>query len=85
MLVLNRKKGESIIVGDDIVIQIVDIQGDNIKLGIEAPKEVRVLRKELYEETIKANQEASQNIAELKEVMKQVKQYTNIKRKESDS
>ena len=73
MLVLNRKKGESIIIGDGIEIQVVEIQGDSIKIGIEAPKEVRIFRKELYEEIIRANTEASQNLTELKEVMEKVK------------
>lgn len=76
MLVLNRKKGESIIIGDKIEIQIIDIQGDNIKLGIEAPKEISILRKELYEEIITTNREASQNLSEYKEILSQVKHYT---------
>ena len=83
MLVLNRKKGESIIISDDIVVQIIDIQGDNIKLGIDAPREVSVLRKELYDEIIKANQEASQNFTELKDVMKKVNQFSKIKREDT--
>jgi len=85
MLVLNRKKGESIIISDDIEIQIIDIQGDSIKLGIEAPKEVSILRKELYEEIIRANKEASHNLTELKDMMKQVNQIVKIKRKEAKS
>ena len=85
MLVLNRKKGESIIISDYIEIQIIDIQGDSIKLGIEAPREVRILRKELYEETIRANKEASQNLEELKEVVKKINRLSHKEKQENDS
>ena len=47
MLVLSRKKGQSIMVGSDIEISIVDIQGDQIRLGIDAPKSVAIHRKEV--------------------------------------
>jgi carbon storage regulator len=47
MLVLSRKKGESICINDDIMITIVDIRGDKIRLGIQAPREVPVHRKEV--------------------------------------
>ncbi len=50
MLVLARKLNESIMIGDDIEIVIVDIKGDQIKLGIKAPKKIAVHRKEIYEE-----------------------------------
>ena len=49
MLVLSRKKNESIVVGDDITIVVVEIRGDKVRLGIEAPKEVPVHRSEVYE------------------------------------
>lgn len=49
MLVLSRKRDESIIIGDDIVITVVDIRGDKVRLGIQAPKEVPVHRQEVYE------------------------------------
>lgn len=47
MLVLSRKKGESIVIGDDIVVTIVEVRGDKIRLGIEAPRNVPVHRKEI--------------------------------------
>ena len=59
MLVLNRKKGEAIIIGNDIQIYIVEVQGDNIKIGIEAPREVSIYRKEIYEEIVEANRQAA--------------------------
>jgi len=49
MLVLSRKKNESIIINDDITIVVVEIRGDKVRLGIEAPKEVPVHRNEVYE------------------------------------
>ncbi|MBM3971718.1 MAG: carbon storage regulator CsrA [Planctomycetes bacterium] len=49
MLVLSRKKDEKIIISDNIAIMIVDIQGDKVRLGIEAPREVSVHREEVYQ------------------------------------
>ena len=49
MLVLSRKKNESIVIRDDIVITVVEVRGDKVRLGIEAPKEVPVHRHEVYE------------------------------------
>lgn len=49
MLVLSRKKNESIIINDDITITVVEIRGDKVRLGIEAPKTVTVHRQEVYE------------------------------------
>lgn len=48
MLVLSRKKDERIVIGDNVVITIVEIRGDKVRLGIEAPKEVPVHREEIY-------------------------------------
>jgi carbon storage regulator len=49
MLVLSRQRDESIVIGDNIVITIVDIRGDKVRLGIEAPNEVPVHRQEVFE------------------------------------
>lgn len=49
MLVLSRKKNESIVIGSDITIVIVEIRGDKVRLGIEAPKDVSVHRREVYD------------------------------------
>ncbi len=49
MLVLSRQKDESIIIGDDIEVTIVDVRGDKVRLGINAPRSVSVHRKEIYE------------------------------------
>lgn len=58
MLVLTRKKGEALIIGEDIEIKILDIAGDKVSIGIEAPKSVRVIREELISQTIEYNIES---------------------------
>jgi carbon storage regulator len=59
MLVLTRKKNESIVIRDDIVITVVDVRGDKVRLGIDAPKDVPVHRREVYEAIKKAEQQKS--------------------------
>lgn len=49
MLVLSRKKNESIVINNDIVIVVVEIRGDKVRLGVEAPKEIPVHRREVYD------------------------------------
>ena len=49
MLVLSRKKNESIVINNDITVVVVEIRGDKVRLGIEAPKEVPVHRREVYD------------------------------------
>lgn len=58
MLVLSRQRDESIIIGDNIVITIVDIRGDKVRLGIEAPTEIPVHRQEVYEAIQRENAKA---------------------------
>ncbi len=60
MLVLSRQRDESIIIGDNIVITVVDIRGDKVRLGIEAPKEVPVHRREVYEAIQRENNRTPQ-------------------------
>jgi carbon storage regulator len=59
MLVLSRQRDESIIIGDNIVVTIVDIRGDKVRLGIEAPTEIPVHRQEVYEAIQRENLKAS--------------------------
>lgn len=58
MLILNRKVGESIILGDNIEVKILDIQDGKIKLGIEAPRDISILRKEVYDAVIEENKKS---------------------------
>lgn len=60
MLVLSRHRDECIIIGDDIVITVVDIHGDKVRLGINAPVNIPVHRQEVYEAIQRENQQAAQ-------------------------
>lgn len=59
MLTLARKVNQAIIVNDNIEITVLDVKGDQIKIGIDAPKSVPIYRKELYEQIQQANAEAA--------------------------
>ena len=59
MLALSRKKNEAIVINNNIEITILEIKGDQVKIGINAPKEVPVYRKEVYMQIQEANKEAS--------------------------
>lgn len=61
MLVLSRKKNESIVINNDITIVVVEIRGDKVRLGVEAPKEVPVHRREVYD-AIKRNEQISKGM-----------------------
>ncbi len=59
MLALSRKSGESVMIGNDIEITVLEIKGDQAKIGIQAPKSVPIYRKELYVQITEANKEAA--------------------------
>ncbi len=65
MLVLSRQRDESIIVGDNVQITVVDIRGDKVRLGIVAPAEIPVHRKEVYDAIQRENQKAAAAATEL--------------------
>lgn len=69
MLVLTRKLGEAIQIGDDIEIIVVSVKGDQVKLGINAPKNVEIFRKEIYLEIKRENESASKGIADLLSIL----------------
>lgn len=60
MLVLTRKIGESIQIGDDIRLTVLSVQGQNVKVGVNAPKNVTVHREEIYEKIVEENKRAAQ-------------------------
>jgi carbon storage regulator len=73
MLALTRKIGDSIVVGNNIEIVVLGIQGEQVKLGIEAPKNISILRKEIYQQ-VKAenNQAANSKIKSLNNIMPKI-------------
>lgn len=60
MLVLSRQRDESIIIGDNVVVTVVDVRGDKVRLGIDAPIEISVHRREVYEAIQRENRLASE-------------------------
>ncbi|HAJ27389.1 MAG TPA: carbon storage regulator [Syntrophus sp. (in: bacteria)] len=61
MLILTRKLGEVVAVGDDIKIVIVDIKGKHVRIGVEAPRQTKIYREELYQIIREQNQESTQS------------------------
>ena len=69
MLVLTRKAGEGIIIGDDIKITIIELKGGGVRIGIDAPREMKVHRQEVFDRIEQENKEATQwDIADLNEL-----------------
>ena len=58
MLILTRRVGESIVVGDDVTVTVFEVRGDAVRIGIDAPRSVQVHRQEVYDELQAANQQA---------------------------
>lgn len=71
MLALSRKKGEAIIVNNNVEITILEVKGDQVKVGISAPKDVSIYRKEVYIQIQEANKEAggAQGLKALKNLL----------------
>lgn len=69
MLILNRKVGESIIIAEDIEVIVTSINGDSIKLGIKAPGDIGIYRKEVYEEITLENQSAKDSFKQFQKIM----------------
>jgi carbon storage regulator len=65
MLALSRRKDEAIVINNDIEIKVIEVKGDQVKLGISAPKTVPVYRKEVYLQIQEANKEAADSVANM--------------------
>ena len=59
MLVLSRRKGEAVVIGDGIKVTVIDVRGDQIRLGIDAPRSIAVHREEVYEQVLAENAAAA--------------------------
>lgn len=59
MLALTRKVGERIVIGDDIVVTVVSVKGESVRITIDAPKEVKIFRGEIYDEIVAENKKAA--------------------------
>lgn len=71
MLVLTRQPGESVVIGDSVTVTVISVEGERVKLGITAPKEMNIYREELYLEIRKANKDAVTSLdADLSEISK---------------
>lgn len=79
MLVLSRKKGESIVIGNNIEITILSVEGENVRIGVSAPKEIDIFRKEVFEAIQLNNQNAIIHAGELKDVLTQFAKIKNDK------
>lgn len=73
MLVLGRKRGESIIIDDQIEITINSVEGETVKLGIEAPRHITIHRKEVYLEIQEENKKAMSNVIDISDFLKMKK------------
>ncbi len=74
MLVLTRKSGERLVIGDNITLTVIEVRGDSVRLAFDAPKEVKIYRGEIYEAIVSENKEAAvqpgiTNIDFLKEII----------------
>ena len=84
MLILSRRLGESVTIGDDIVVTVVGVSGNQIRLGISAPKAVRVLREEIYKAIQKENQSAANASEPQSKLQGALKQFRGQRQEDSN-
>lgn len=83
MLVLTRKLGETIVIGDDIIVKVVDIHGKQIRLGIEAPTEITIFRGEIYERILEEKRKNAAESTDEKENSTEEKADNSVKTKDT--
>lgn len=81
MLVLSRKKGEAILLNENIEVTILEVGADTIKIGISAPKEVQILRKELLVSVAESNLESVNQEADITALAEKLKKIKNVSSK----
>ncbi|NIK71008.1 carbon storage regulator CsrA [Paenibacillus sp. BK720] len=79
MLVLSRKTDESIMIGGNIEIVVLGVEGETVKLGIRAPKDIEIFRKELYMNIQASNREAASSLFAINDVVQLLKQNRSDK------
>lgn len=72
MLILSRNKGQKIMINDNIVLSVIEINGDQVRIGIEAPPDVMIYREEIYEAIKQQNQHAIEFNTDIQDILKQV-------------
>jgi carbon storage regulator len=68
MLILSRKVNEKVIIGDDISVSIIEIRGDQVRIGIDAPKKIKVFRQEVFDAIMEQNKAASKSVSVIPQV-----------------
>lgn len=84
MLILSRKKGQSIVISKDIEIVVTAIEGDQVKIGVQAPKDVTIHRKEIIKAIEQSNREAAQETKSIQDLKKLVNQSFRNKPPQKD-
>ncbi|MEC0171894.1 carbon storage regulator CsrA [Paenibacillus graminis] len=79
MLVLTRKKGESIVIQNDIVVTVLSVEGDVVKIGISAPKDIDIYRKEIFDSIQQNNQSAVMDLEAVQNAMMSISYGDNKK------
>lgn len=72
MLILSRNKGQKIMINDNIVLSVIEINGDQVRIGIDAPSNVTIYREEIYEAIKQQNQHATEFNTDIQNILNQV-------------
>lgn len=65
MLALTRRPGQQVVIGDDIFVNIVEVQGENVRIAIEAPRHIKIYRGEIYKAIVEENKQAAVDVRKL--------------------